>query len=54
MANSSESQPHLFATSPLSLWWSLIREYGGVERRYWGKFAGILATSTLTAPLRLP
>lgn len=52
MANSSESQPHLFATSPLSLWWSLIREYGGVERRYWGKFAGILATSTLTAPLR--
>ncbi len=53
MANSSKSQPHLFATSPLSLWWRLIREYGGVQPRYWGRFAGILATSAVTAPLRL-
>lgn len=51
--NSSESQPHLFATSPLALWWRLIREYGGVQPRYWGRFAGIVATSSFTAPLRL-
>ncbi|MCY3738582.1 MAG: sulfotransferase [Gemmatimonadaceae bacterium] len=46
-------QPHLFATSPLRLWWSLLREYGGVPPRYWGRLAGILATSAVTAPLRL-
>ena len=53
LADSGNPQPHLFATSPLSLWWSLIREYGGVQPRYWGRLAGILATSSLTAPLRL-
>lgn len=53
MAGSRRSQPHLFATSPLPLWWSLIRAYGGVQPRYWGRFAGILATSALTVPLRL-
>ncbi len=53
LANSSTSQPHLFATSPLSLWWRLVREYGGVQPRYWGRFASILATSAVTAPLRL-
>ena len=53
MAGSERSQPHLFATSSLPLWWSLTRAYGGVEPRYWGRFAGILATSALTSPLRL-
>jgi len=53
LADSGKSQPHLFATSPLSLWWSLIREYGGVHPGYRGRFAGILATSALAAPLRL-
>ena len=53
MAGSKRSPPHLFATAPLPLWWSLVREYGGVQPRYWGRFAGILAASAVTAPLRL-
>ena len=47
------SPPHIYSTSPLALWWSLIRSYGGVQPRCWGKFATILATSALTTPLRL-
>lgn len=53
MANSTKPGEHPFATSSLPLWWSLLRTYGGVQPRYWMRFAGILATSTLTAPLRL-
>ena len=53
MAGSGRSSPHLFATSPLAVWWSLMRAYGGVQPRYCGRFAAILATSVLAAPLRL-
>ena len=53
MSKPGTFQPHLFAASPLRLWWSLLREYGGVPPRYWGRLAGILATSAVTAPLRL-
>ncbi len=53
MAGSRRSPPHLFATAPLPLWWSLVHKYGGVQPRYWGRLAGILAVSAVTAPLRL-
>ena len=53
MATSTKPGEHPFATSSLPLWWSLLRTYGGVQPRYWKRFARILATSTLTAPLRL-
>ena len=49
----TELQPHLYCTSPLHVWWALIRAHGGIPRRYWRRFAGILYTSTLTAPLRV-
>lgn len=52
-AGADARQPHPFATSPLSLWWRLVREYGGVQPRYWPRFAGILATSCAVAPLRV-
>jgi len=43
--------PATFA-SPL-LWLRLVWDNGGIPRRYWRKFAGILALSTTTTPLRL-
>ena len=52
MHGSRKRQPHLFATSTLGVWTRLIREHGGVPPKYWGRLAGILATSVATAPLR--
>ena len=52
MNGSTRKAPHLFATSTLGVWARLIREQGGVPPRYWGRLAGILATSVATAPLR--
>ncbi len=43
--------PATFA-SPF-LWMRLAWDNGGIPRRYWRKFAGILALSTTTTPLRL-
>lgn len=47
------SPPHLFATAPLSVWFRLIRENGGVARPYWGKLAKVLTTSSMLLPLRI-
>ena len=47
------SAQHLFSMAPLGVWLRLIADNGGVPRRYWGKLARVLATSALTAPLRL-
>ena len=44
---------HLFGVAPLRVWATLLRENGGVSRPYWGAFAKVLATSTLTMPLRI-
>ena len=44
---------HMFSMAPLGVWLRLIADNGGVPRRYWGKLAGVLASSALTAPLRL-
>ena len=49
----NKREPHLLSAASLGLWWSLIRAYGGVQPRYWPTLAGILATSVLTAPLRV-
>ena len=53
MAERSNSRLHLFAGSPLGLWRVLLREHGFAQRPYWGRLAAILATSALTAPLRV-
>lgn len=53
MRSSATTQPHMFATSPIGVWARLVREHGGVPPRYWGRLAGILATSCATAPLRI-
>lgn len=45
--------PHLYAAAPLRVWLALLREYGGVPPQYWGALAKVLATSTLTMPLRI-
>ncbi len=44
---------HVCSMAPLGVWLRLIAGNGGVPRRYWGKLAGILAISALTAPLRV-
>ena len=53
MRRPASTQPHLFATSPVGVWVRLVREHGGVPPRYWGRLATILATSCVTAPLRI-
>ncbi len=53
MPGTGKFQPHLFAPASLPLWWRMVREYGGVPPRYWGRLAGVLALSAATAPLRL-
>ena len=44
---------HTFAFAPLRVWARLILENRGVERPYWGRLAGVLATSAATLPLRV-
>ena len=39
--------------APLGVWLRVIADNGGVPPRYWGKLAGVLAISALTAPLRV-
>ena len=47
------SEPHVLSLAPLGVWLRVIADNGGVPRRYWGKLAKVLATSALTAPLRV-
>lgn len=51
----SKSPPmlHIGAFSPISLWWRLLREFGGVSPGYRTRLAGIVAASAMTSPLRL-
>lgn len=53
MSRFDSRPPHMFAMAPLTVWWRLIRENGGVTRPYWGRLARVLATSLATAPLRI-
>lgn len=53
MPESSRTELHLLAFAPARVWAGLLREYGGVSRRYWWRFAGAMAGFALTVPLRV-
>ena len=53
VTGSNSRPPHMFAVAPLRVWWRLIRDNGGITRPYYGRLAKVLATSLVTAPLRV-
>lgn len=44
---------HMFTFAPPGVWLRLIRQNGGVKKRYWGKLARIMFTTAMASPLRL-